>query len=203
LQGLVRNCINEKGLIDKTELRKECRNYYQFEQSGKLPTLIYSKQPDYLKTPGGDTSNRAKQIYTFENVTPYDYLRTKYKNGEPPLRELQIIEDLMVRQKMKPGVVNVLISYVLKVNNQKFTRSYVETVAAQWSRLNIETVEDAMKVAEKEHKKIKKLMNKEGKDNKYKPKEETLPSWFNKKIENQDITKEEEAELDQLLKDFS
>lgn len=206
MQGLVRNSINEKGLIDKTELRKSARNFYQFEQGGKLPTLIYSKQPDYLKTPSGDTSNWAKQIYTFENVTPYDYIRSKYKNGEPTLRELQIIEDLMVKQKMKPGVVNVLIDYVLKVNNQKFTRSYVETVAAQWSRLNIETVEAAMKTAEKEHKKLKKMLNKDKEEpsNKhYKPKEEALPSWFDKKIENKEMSKEEEEELDNLLKEFS
>lgn len=206
MQGLVRNSINEKGLIDKTELRKSARNFYQFEQGGKLPTLIYSKQPDYLKTPSGDTSNWAKQVYTFENVTPYDYIRSKYKNGEPTLRELQIIEDLMVKQKMKPGVVNVLIDYVLKVNNQKFTRSYVETVAAQWSRLNIETVEAAMKTAEKEHKKLKKMLNKdkEGSSNKnYKPREEALPSWFDKKIENKEMSKEEEEELDNLLKEFN
>ena len=206
MQGLVRNSINEKGLIDKTELRKSARNFYQFEQGGKLPTLIYSKQPDYLKTPSGDTSNWAKQVYTFENVTPYDYIRSKYKNGEPTLRELQIIEDLMVKQKMKPGVVNVLIDYVLKVNNQKFTRSYVETVAAQWSRLNIETVEAAMKTAEKEHKKLKKMLNKdkeESNNKHYKPKEEALPSWFDKKIENKEMSKEEEEELDNLLKEFS
>ena len=117
MQSLVRNSLNERGMIDKIELRKNCRNYYQFEQGGKLPTLVYSKQPDYLKTPSGDSSNRAKQIYTFENITPYDYLRSKYKNGEPTLRELKIIEDLIINFKMKPGVVNVLISYVLKVNN--------------------------------------------------------------------------------------
>ncbi len=206
MQGLVRNSINEKGLIDKIELRKSARNFYQFEQGGKLPTLIYSKQPDYLKTPSGDTSNWAKQVYTFENITPYDYIRSKYKNGEPTLRELQIIEDLMVKQKMKPGVVNVLIDYVLKVNNQKFTRSYVETVAAQWSRLNIETVEAAMRTAEKEHKKLKKKLNKDKEDSQnkhYKPKEESLPSWFDKKIENKEMSKEEEAELDNLLKEFS
>lgn len=206
MQGLVRNSLNEKGLIDKTELRKSARNFYQFEQGGKLPTLIYSKQPDYLKTPSGDTSNLAKQIYTFENITPYDYIRSKYKNGEPTLRELQIIEDLMVKQKMKPGVVNVLIDYVLKVNEQKFTRSYVETVAAQWNRLNIETVESAMRIAQKEHKKIKKMLTKE-KDvvvNKhYKPKEEVLPSWFDKKIESKELSKEEEEELDSLLREFS
>lgn len=203
MQGLVRNSLNEKGLVDKNELIKSCRNFYEFDNAGKLPTLIYSKQPDYLKTPSGDNSNRAKMIYTFENVTPYDYLRSKYGMGEPTMRELQIIEDLMVKQKMKPGVVNVLISYVLKVNNNKFTRSYVETVASQWCRLNIETVEDAMAVAEKEHKKIKKLMEKPNKvENKTTSKKEELPSWFEKNIEKQDISKEEQEELDNLLKEF-
>ena len=202
MQGLVRNSINERGLIDKTELRKSCRDFYQFEEGGKLPTLIYSKQPDYLKTPKGDSSNRAKQIYTFENITPYDYLRSKYKNGEPTLRELKIIEDLMVNFKMKPGVVNVLISYVLKVNNQKFTRSYVETVASQWSRLNIETVEDAMTIAEKEHKKIKKLTTKAPSEKKEKDNEQ-LPSWFNKELDRGEMSKEEQEELDNLLKEFT
>ncbi len=204
MQGLVRNSLNEKGLIDKNELIHSCRSFYEFDNAGKLPTLIYSKQPDYLKTPLGDNSNRAKMIYTFENVTPLDYLRSKYKTGEPTMRELQIIEDLMVKQKMKPGVVNVLISYVLKVNNNKFTRSYVETVASQWCRLNIETVEDAMAVAEKEHKKIKKLMEKSNTkvENKESSKKEELPSWFEKNIEKQDISKEEQEELDNLIKEF-
>lgn len=203
MQGLVRNSLNEKGMIDKNELSKNVRNYYEFENAGKLPTLIYSKQPDYLKSPTGDTSNWAKQVYTFENVTPNDYLRSKYKNGEPTMRELQIIEDLMKKQKMKPGVVNVLISYVLKVNNNKFTRSYVETVAAQWCRMNIETVEDAMKIAEKEHKKIKKLMEKDNNGKTYtkaKSVKEEVPSWFEKNIDKKEISKEEQEELDNLLK---
>lgn len=201
--GLVRNSLNEKGMVDKQELIKNCRNFYEFENAGRLPTLIYSKQPDYLKSPKGDNSNWAKQVYTFENVTPNDYLRSKYKNGEPTMRELQIIEDLMVKQKMKPGVVNVLISYVLKVNNQKFTRSYVETVASQWCRLHIETVEDAMRVAEKEHKKIKKLMEKPNTKYNSNNKKEELPSWFEKNIDKQEISKEEQEELDKLLKEFS
>lgn len=201
MQGLVRNSLNEKGLIDKNELIKASRDFYEFDNAGKLPTMIYSKQPDYLKNPTGDTSNRAKIIYTFENLTPYDYLRSKYKTGEPTLRELQIIEDLMVKQKMKPGVVNVLISYVLKVNNNKFTRSYVEAVASQWCRLNVETVEDAMKVAEKEHKKTKRRFEKDSVKQTKNSKEE-LPSWFEKNIEKQDMSKEEKEELDNILKDF-
>ena len=203
MQSLVRNSLNERGMIDKNELRKSCRNFYQFEENGKLPTLIYSKQPEYLKTPKGDSSNWAKQVYTFENVTPYDYLRSKYKNGEPTMRELKIIEDLMINFKMKPGVVNVLIDYVLRVNNQKFTKSYIETVASQWSRLNIETVEEAMRVAEKEHKKIKKLTEKKASKDIKTKKEEVLPSWFDKEIATKEISKEEQEELDNMLKEFS
>lgn len=204
MQGLVRNSLNEKGLIDKNELIKSAREFYEFDNAGKLPTMIYSKQPDYLKNPSGDTSNRAKIIYTFENLTPYDYLRSKYSKGEPTLGELQIIEDLMVKQKMKPGVVNVLISYVLKVNNNKFTRNYVEAVASQWCRLNVETVEDAMKVAEKEHRRTKKNLerNKDNIKTTKKSKEEELPSWFEKNIEKQEISSEEKEELDNILKDF-
>jgi len=198
MQGLVRNCINEKGLIDKNELRKNARNYYEFDNAGKLPTLIYSKQPEYLKSPLGDTSNRAKMIYTFENVTPYDYLKSKYKNGEPTVRELDIIEELMDKQKLKPGVVNVLISYVLKVNNNKFTKSYVDAIASQWSRANIETVPDAMAFAEKEHKKSKKLVKVVNK----KEKSEDLPSWFEKNIDSVEMSKEEQEELDELIKNF-
>lgn len=203
MQGMVRNSLNEKGMINKDELIKNCRNFYEFENAGKLPTLIYSKQPEYLKRPSGDTSNWAKQVYTFENVTPNDYLRSKYKNGEPTMRELRIIEDLMSKQKMKPGVVNVLISYVLKVNNNKFTRSYVETVASQWCRMNIETVEEAMKVAEKEHKKIKKLLEKSDSPKVKSVNKEELPSWFEKTIEKSEISKEEQQELDDLLKNFT
>ena len=204
MQMLVRNSINEKGMIDKNELRIKCRNFYQFESGGSLPTLVYTKQPDYLKKPAGDASNRAKMIYIFENITPYDYLKSKYKNGEPRLSELRIIEDLMENYKMKPGVINVLISYVLKVNNQKFTRNYVEAVASQWSRLNIETVEEAMNVAKQEHNKIKKKFNTDTKiKTKSSVKTDDLPTWFGKEFESEKLSKEEQEEMDNLLKEFS
>lgn len=206
MQGLVRNHINEKGLVDKLELRKSCRNFYQFENNGKLPTLIYSKQPEYLKSPKGNHSKWAKMVYTFESVTPYDYLRSKYKTGEPSLRDLKLIENLLVDLKMNPGVVNVLISYVLKINNQKLSKNYVETIAGQWKRLNVETVEEAMRVSEKEHKKLKKQFEQKTtytKTSNRKEKIEILPDWFDKNLENEEMTEEERKELDEILNSIS
>lgn len=204
MQGLVRNSINEKGLIDKVELRKNARNFYQFENDGKLPTFVYSKQPDYLKTPLGDNSKWAKMVYTFESVHPYDFLRSKYKTGEPSLRDLKLIEGLLVDQKMTPGVVNVLIAYVLKVNDQKLSKNYIDTLAGQWKRLNIETVEEAMRISEKEHKKLKKLFENKKKtvnqtNHPKQTRKEELPDWFNKELKNEEMSEEDMKELDDIL----
>ena len=202
MSGLVRASLNEKGLIDKTLLRKNCRNYYSFENVGNLPTLVYQTQPDYLKKPVGDNSKWAKMVYTFENTSPYDYLRSKYKGAEPTKRDLQLIEELMIDQKLSAGVVNVLISYALKVNNQKLNRNYLETIAGQWKRLNIETVEEAMKLTEKEYKKMKKIANTTIKSKttvKKNTKEEILPDWFDKEVEASSVNEEEKNELDKLI----
>ena len=199
MQGIVRSCLNEKGMIDKTLLRKTCRNYYQFDNFGNLPTLIYNRQPEYLKKPTGDNSKWAKMVYTFENITPYQLLKAKYKGAEPTDRDKKLIESLLIDQKLNPGVVNVLISYVLKVNHEQLTKSYVETIAGQWKRLNIETVEDAMKITEKEHKKFKKIV---------KPKERAvkedkdIPAWFNKEQDVEDLDDKGREELDKLLQEL-
>ena len=206
MQGLVRGAINEKGLIDKMRLRKSCRDYYQFENSGNLPTLIYNKQPDYLKKPTGDNSKWAKLVYTFENLNPYQFLKAKYKGGEPTDRDKRLIEKLLVDQKLNPGVVNVLIAYVLKINHEQLKKSYVETIAGQWKRLNIETVEEAMKITEKEHKMMKKMMNNNSVKTTIKrndsPNTKEVPIWFNKDLENEELSKEDALEIDKILEEL-
>ena len=198
MQGLIRNSINEKGLIDKTLLRKSCRDYYQFENHGNLPTLIYNKQPEFLKKPKGDNSKWAKMVYTFENITPYQLLTAKYKGAEPTDRDKRLIENLLIDQKLKPGVVNVLISYVLKINNQQLTKNYVETIAGQWKRLNIETVEEAMKLTEKEYKKThKKSTTKDPVK-----RENNVPAWLGQEHNLEETSQEEAEELDKILKEL-
>lgn len=200
--SLVRDSINEKGTIDKSLLRKSCRNYYQFEEAGRLPTMVYHRQPEYLKKPVGDSSKWAKMVYTFENISPYDYLRAKYKGAEPTARDLRLIENLLVDQKLAPGVVNVLLAYVLKINHQKLNKNYIETIVGQWKRLNIETVEDAMKITEKEHKKMKRIIGKETPQKTNSKQKEQLPAWFDKDLDKNTPSDEEQDELDKILQEL-
>ena len=195
MSEILRSTINEKGFIDSKELRKKTREYYTYINNGKLPTLVYRSQPEYLKTPKGDSSNRTKMIYVFENTSPYDFLRNKY-NGVPPTpRDLKLLEDLLEDLKLSPAVVNVLIDYVLRKNNNKLNRSYVETIAGQWKRSGVETADDAMTLASKENKKIKV----ETKNNK---KEEIIPSWYKKEYKKEELSEEELKEMEELMKGF-
>ena len=200
IKGIVYDSINEKGYIDKTLLRKRCRDYYQFENNQQLPTVIYHKQPTYLKSPVGSEDKKAKMIYMFENITPYQLLKTKYKGGEPTDRDKRLVEGLLIDQRLKPGVVNVLLSYVMSINNQQLKKSYVETLAGQWKRLNVETVEEAMAITEKAHKKIKKVIPKKSN---VVVKDDNVPSWFNEKLDTENTSDKDNEELDKLLKELA
>ena len=202
MQDIIPICINERGTINKEELRKTCRNFYQFDNRGLLPSVVYNSQPEYLKEPTGDTSKRAKMIYTFENISPYELLKSKNGGAEPTSRDLKLAEDLIIGYGLKQGVVNVLIDYILKTQNNKLTRSLAETIAGQWQRLKIETVDEAMKVAEKEHKKYKKNMTTTTTVKQKLAKVEKVPEWFNKKIEKQTASIAEQEAMQDLLKEY-
>ncbi|MBQ8192566.1 MAG: DnaD domain protein [Bacilli bacterium] len=195
---LLRTVINEKGTFDKEELRKNARKYYQYNNNGNLPTLIYRTQPEYLKSPEGNNSPLGQIIYMFENTSPYDFLKIKYKGANPTSRDLRLLEMLMIDLELKPAVINVLIDYVLKKNNNKLNQAFIETIAGQWKRCNIKTASEAMELAKKENTKYnKKIDTKKTKTNK-----DEKPFWFDTEITKEEMTQEEQAEMDELLSKF-
>lgn len=191
---LIRNSITEKHTIDKKLLQENANKYYRYDNMGKLPSIIYKNQPEYLRKENLDTSNRSRMIHMFETTSPYDFINSKYKTGNPTSSDLAIISYLLIDLNLKPGVVNVLVDYVLKINNNKLIKSFVEVIAAQWSKSGIETVEDAMNIAEKEYKRRKVVTTKQTK------KVAQTPDWFNKEIKEEVATDEEIKKLESRMK---
>ena len=195
MQDILRTCIKENGSLSKEELRKTVRNYYQFDHSGILPTVIEHSQPEYLRKPVGDNSKLSKLIYLFETTSPLDFLRSKSGGSEPVKRDVRLLENLIVDYGLNPGVVNVLVDYVLKINNNNLSRSLAETIAGQWKRNNVLTVEEAINLARKEHKKYSKNTQKSSKVI-------STPEWFDKdiqKVETDDISR---SDMESLLKEY-
>ena len=186
LRELVLYSLNAKNILDLDVLLNRARDLYVFENSS-LPTLKYIK----MKTSDENETKKEKLIKTFQNTSPFVYLKSKYKSGSPSKLEMKIIEDLLFKSKMEPEVINVLISYVLTVNNQKFTKNYVDTIASQWLRLGIKTAEAAMKHCTEFKPPTKnkpKVINSK--------KEEILPDWFDQKQEKEET---EDKSLQDLL----
>lgn len=198
MHELIINSLNEKRKIDLELLKSNCQRYYKFENSGTLPTIIYKKQPEYLRKNVTNTSKKAKVIYQFENLSPFEYLVSKNGGVKPSNSDLNLVSYLMVELNMMPGVVNVLLDYVLKINDNKLNRSFVEAIASQWLRNNIKTVSEAMELAEKEYKKKNKIV-----ETKVKVKKESVkPDWFEKNIDTSEASIEEQEEIEKLLSEF-
>jgi len=188
--------INEKGLIDKETLKENARKSYEFNNNGRLPSLIFKSQPEHLRSPNGDNSNLGRIIKVFETTKPYDFLKSKYKGVRPTPRDMKILEMLIVDLKLNPAVCNVLIDYCLKTQSNRLVKGFVETLAGEWKRANIETAKEAIEYAEKSHKRLKDVKSKKVK------KEEPLPIWFNEKKDKVNMDNKEKEEFEEFLKEF-
>lgn len=193
MSNIILNSLSDKGDISEAELKKNSKNYYLFENKGKTPSLIYSSKIVKKDKP---KNTRESLINCFENLSPYEFLKARYKGAEPTKRDISLVESLLVDQELEPGVINVLIDYVLRVNDMKLNKAFIEAIASQWKMLGITTAENAMRQAKKEFNKTKKKTSTKEKTI------EKLPEWYDKKIEKETLTKEEEQELIDMLKDF-
>ena len=197
MSEIIRLVIDEYGIINKDKLRSATRKNYEYNNNGSLPTIVYRTQPEYLKSPSGDLSNRGKMIHVFENTKPYDFLKSRNKGIKPTSRDLKILEHIAVDFDLPPGVVNVLVDYALLVNNGKINNAYMEAIASTWSRKGIKTVEDAMNLAEKGHKKNVKVV-KETKNNV----NINVPAWMDKDNKSEEMSEEELKELETMFEEF-
>ena len=196
MSDLISSSVNSKKTIDKKLLRDNARKYYLFEHNGKLPSIALKSQPEYLRRNSELLSLKEKTIRQFETITPYDFLLSKHGGEKLTKNEISILEYLLVDMKLTPGVTNVLIDYVLRINDNKLIKNFVEVIAEQWSRKKIKTVSDAMELALKENKASKKIKEKKTK------KIESKPEWFNQNIKAEKATEEEQEEINKLLSEY-
>ncbi|WP_449537208.1 replication initiation and membrane attachment family protein [Ferdinandcohnia sp. Marseille-Q9671] len=177
MQGIVMSSLDPNENIDIEKLRKSSRDWYQFETGNELPSLTERVQPIQIQTMANKTPSTKEEelIQKLERISPKEFLVDISGGAQPSVSELKIIEDVMFRQNLLPGVVNVLIYYVMLKSDMRLTKSYVETIASNWARLEIKTVKDAMETAKKHNWTADKKASK----NKRKPiRQELLPDWL-------------------------
>ena len=109
--------------------------------------------------------------------------------------DLKLIRDVMTEQGIAPGVMNVLVHYVLLKTDMKLSKGYLEKIASHWARKNVKTVRQAMNLAKAEHQKYQQWGKQ--KQTYRKRSNEVIPDWFN----NQKTTKKKEEPSDTVSSD--
>jgi replication initiation and membrane attachment protein len=192
MKNIILGAINEVSQIDIEELRKGARDWYQYVNQDQLPNLIERTQPITNQVQFEEPKTQEEKLVRYlETTSPLNVLKDLSGGGEPSKSDIQIIEEVMFKQKLFPGVINVLIQFVMLKTDMKLTKGYVEKIAGHWARKQIKTVKDAMELAKNEHRTYLGWSEgkKTGKSSKQKPiRTEILPDWF---VENTKETVED------------
>ncbi|WP_459500245.1 replication initiation and membrane attachment family protein [Bacillus sp. C1] len=192
MQNIVLGAMTELQTIDMERLRKGARDWYQFENGQALPILSERVQPHSARTmkekePSTQEEMLMKQL---EEISPKQLLKEISGGAEATKADLQIVEEVMMNQKLTPGVVNVLIYYVMLRSDMKLSKSYVEKIAGHWARKKVGTVSEAMALAKEENRQYQEWAEtkKKGRTPKKTVRKEMVPDWL--KEETKEQTKE-------------
>ncbi|MFB6467732.1 replication initiation and membrane attachment family protein [Cytobacillus sp. Hz8] len=202
--------------INVDELKENTKTWYQFNHNDKLPLLVDKIQPPMLHSLSEPPKNKEEEhIYYLETTSSRQLLIQLAGGAEPSLADLKLIEDIMTKQKLEPGVMNVLIEFAMIKQDMKLNKSYIGKIASHWARKNIKTAKEAIEFARNQDKEYKEYAaNRSQKVNTYKRKAirtEVIPDWFknqdqeaeqNTEIEKDFDFEEEKRKLEEELKQF-
>lgn len=187
MKNLLLSSLNSEQEIDIDLLRKSARDWYQLEHSNELPQLVDRLQPALYRSNIVATNSKEEKLIAYlENISPRQLLVDISDGSEPSKTDLQAIEEVMFQQQLSPGVINVLIQYVMLKTDMKLSKSYLEKIASHWSRKKVKTVKEAMDLAKSEHRQYQQWAEnkKEQKVRKKTPiRTEKIPEWFNEQNE--------------------
>ena len=109
-------------------------------QSDTFVNRKYHKKGDRINS----ESDLASKINLFENTNPVKMLQILQGGTKVAPADLKIIGILSKDYGLPNGVINVIIDFVLSMNNNVLSRAYCEKIAASFNREGIVTTIDAM-----------------------------------------------------------
>ena len=217
LSRLVFDALDVDGFINLQEMKKLAKHHFQLLRKGgdvKVTQVAKTKEPSAQVPPQSQDTAQTRDEnlkYYLAHTHPLDYLKQRSHNKTPVPSECDLVEWLLVDQQMVPGVINVLLHYVLRISNDRLPKALVEKVAAEWQRKNVTTLEAAMKQVEVSLKGTEKttamtVKNKKAPYQKQKVlRQEPMPDWAlnydaNSKPQKSEARTYTEEELEKIKK---
>ncbi|GHH99792.1 DnaD domain protein [Neobacillus kokaensis] len=108
-------------------------------------THIFEIQPKELCSFKQTNTKRDQIIKYYEETGPFYFFRDRFQGVEPSMKDIRTIEDIMIKYRLTPGVVNAIIDFIVLKTDRKFITGLFDSLCAHYARLKIKTVPEAMK----------------------------------------------------------
>ncbi|WP_240374642.1 replication initiation and membrane attachment family protein [Bacillus piscicola] len=202
MSPLIQQSLLGDDKINEEELRRRVQEWYRFEY-GKEPPALGLRKPEKRPVKPQEPVDETEAMRMFyEQTSPLTFLKSRADGAQVPLADVKLVESLIFDYKLEPGVVNVLIDYVMETNNLKLNRNLVQKIAGHWTRKKIQTVAEAMELAKKEYQGQKNRQQHSGSSNQgatafqTRPpyvRKDKLPKWLESENEKKDKDKDKKA----------
>ena len=131
-----------------------------------------------------------------------------WSGSEPTQSQKSMIEELMNREKMNFGVINILLQFVMLKEDMKLPKSYIFEIASNWNKKDIKTAKQAYDYAlqvnqPKSHEQNYKGSRSYSRQNKQLISKEKTPKWLENRDHQSINTSEKQSKQndDKLEKD--
>ncbi|MCI2947744.1 DnaD domain protein [Staphylococcus caledonicus] len=155
MKRIILNSITSGQQLSFEEMRKHARSFYLIEHNQQLPELqtksTYNNDhasTEKAKTTTDTPSSNQEWLELLDKTSPIDMLAS-WSESEPTFQQKRIIEELIEREKLSFGVINILLQFVMLKNEMKLPKTYIFEIASNWKKLGIKTAEQAYQQAKK------------------------------------------------------
>ncbi len=206
LEKAVTWAIDENNELVVEELKTACHDFMKEKPAAKQDFKLDLREKVQSSEQTAKTK-RDQLAERFEQISPRELLEDLSRGNRAADQDLKVVRDIMTEQGLAPGVMNVLIHYVMLRTDKKLSKPYVEKIASHWARKNVQTVHQAMSLATAEHQKYQQWGQQQKSYQRKGSKEEVIPDWFYKQKKRNEQTTEEAAvdtnELAEQLKQLT
>lgn len=157
LSRLIHDSLNQDEQIELFVLKEQAKKWYRLQHGGQPPHILHMVQAPQKSVMDKKslTTEEDQHLYTLENLSPLRLLEEYQGGGKVAEADVKLLEELLFDYQLEPGVVNILLEYILMTNDFKLPKKLVTKVAAHWKRLKITDIRQAQQVALKEHQQYK------------------------------------------------
>lgn len=144
MKSIILKSITENQTISLQDLRKHARSIYQIEHEGELPSLELKREKS--KSELNDSQSQVDSLLSWfellDTTSPIEML-SSFTKSEPTIAQKRVVEDIITREKLPFGVLNILLQYVMFTKNMQLPKAYIEEIASNWKKLKLSSAEEA------------------------------------------------------------